>query len=728
MNFTLTRNALKILSTFPGGLLVLIPLIIMGCTKIRERDTIDARDNYRTWQVYGGDIKGTHYSELDQINRENVSKLKVAWRYRADDMRSDPPSTMQCNPIIVEGIMYITTPRLKAVALDAATGKELWVFDPEGGKGGGMNRGLTYWRDSVDQRLFYAVGAYLYAVNAKDGKPIIGFGEGGRIDLRKNLDREELQFVTSSTPGVVFKDKLIISTSVGEGPNPGAPGHIRAFDVRTGERKWIFHTIPYPGEPGYETWSPDSWKTNGGANSWGGFTLDLKRGIVYFGTGSASYDHWGGNRIGQNLFANCVMALNAETGEYVWHFQVVHHDLWDYDIPCPPTLVTLVKDGKEIDAVAQPTKMGHLFVLNRDTGVPVFLVAERSVPRSDIPGEESWPTQPFPISSLAYARQVFTDQEITDLNPAATQYVRDTIKNMTKGNIFSPPSLKPVVMFPQFNGGSEWPGAAFDPESNTLIVNASNEAEWISMVKSKGDKETTLGVLGKQIFQSICANCHVQTKTNFQTSPAVTPLSGVKERMTKDQVLSLLETGKGQMPSFRTFSEVEKKAIVAWLFQEDENEKISTDDLRTSWRNQIPYVSTGHWDFRDPDGFPVNKRPWGTLNAIDLNKGTIKWQVPLGTYPQLEAQGLKPTGTFNIGGPVVTAGGLIFIGASMDERLHAYDKDTGELLWEFQMDAGGYATPSTFEIGGQQYVVIAAGGGGKAGTKPGNSYYCFALP
>ena len=690
---------------------------------------MDSRNSYRSWEVYGGDLKGTHYSELDQISRNNVTQLEVAWQYHTGDMKTSPSTTIQCNPIIVNGVMYITTPGLKAVALDAQTGKELWVYNPwEGVEGSGVSRGLTYWSDGTEQRLFYGVGHYLHALDAKTGILASEFGVEGKLDLRTGLDRKILQYASSNSPGIIYNDLLILGSSVGEGPNPGAAGHIRAYDVRTGERKWIFHTIPQPGEYGYKTWSSDSWKMNGGANNWGNFTLDSERGLVFFGTGSPSYDHWGGDRIGDNLFGNCIVALNAETGERVWHFQVVHHDLWDYDIPCAPTLVTLIKDGQEIDALAQPTKMGHLFVLDRDTGEPIFPIEEKSVPKSDIPGEVSAPTQPFPMPSLVYAQQGFGMDQITDLNTEANDFVKESVQNMVMGDIFTPPGIKPLVILPQFNGGSEWPGAAFDPRTNTLIVNASNEAEWISMVKSKVTKETTLGALGKQIFQSTCTHCHSTVEKGLGTTSAVPNLQGVKNRMSKDQFQLLLIEGRGQMPSFKALSESERKALGAYIFQEGLDEKVAIDDLKNTWRDHIPYISTGHWDFRDPEGFPVNKRPWGTLSAIDLNKGEIKWQVPLGTYPQLEAQGIPSTGTFNIGGAVVTAGGLIFIGATRDERMHAYDKDTGELLWEFQMDTGGYATPSTYEMHGRQYLVIAAGGGGKPGTKAGDSYYCFALP
>ena len=701
--------------------------VIWGCSAPPEKSAIVEDVE---WRYYNGDVGRTKYSALDQINRSNVKELELAWRFRVDDFKPGRNSTFQFNPLMVNGKLYLATARQKIVAVEPDTGAKIWEFDPyEGTEGAGQTRGLLYWENGDDRRIFHGAGNFYHAINADTGELVESFGQGGKIDMSQNLDHDGIprRFQTR-VPGVVYKDLLIMGGSVGEGPDKANPGHIRAFDVRTGERKWIFNTVPHTGELGYETWSPDSYKYVGGTNAWGGLSLDEERGMVFMGTGSATYDHWGGNRIGDNLFANCVLALNAETGERIWHYQTVHHDLWDYDLPTPPTLITLVKDGKTIDAVAQPSKMGHLFVLDRETGEPIFGVEERPVPASEIPGELSSPTQPFPLKPAAYTDQDFTLDDVTDLTPEATDYVRELLKDFELGPMFTPPGFEKLVIAPQFNGGSEWPGAAFDRDGNILYINSSNEAEWISMRKAELDKEIALPELGQKIYQAICSNCHGLDDAGKMAGVELPALRTVKDRLTREEVRKVINEGKGQMPSFSAFLDVEKESVLAFLFDDRKDEVIQTEAIAFTWTGNIPYLSTGHHDLHDQDGYPINKRPWGQLHAIDMNTGDFVWSVPLGTYPELEAKGYPPTGTFNIGGPVVTQGGLIFIAGTLDKRFRAFDKETGEELWYFQMDGSGYGTPATYKYKGRQYVIMNGSGGGIHQTPSSDSYYCFALP
>ncbi len=684
--------------------------------------------NSREWPSYQGGPERNQFSRLDQINRGNVSRLQVAWTYQSGGAGSEGRSQIQCNPIVVHGILFATSPQLDAFALDAQTGKEVWRFRPDSGEGKreplGVNRGVAYWESGDESRILYSAGIYLYALDARTGKPVAEFGKNGRVDLREGLgDRAADLYVIATTPGTVFHDLVIMGSRVGEGPGPSAPGYIRAFNVRTGALEWVFHTIPRPGEFGYETWPENAWKQAGGANNWSGMSLDVERGIVYVPTGSAAFDFWGGNRKGADLFADCLLALDARTGTRIWHYQLVHHDIWDRDLPAPPNLVTIERDGEKVDGVAQITKAGLVFVFDRTTGEPLFPIEEEPVPSSDLKGEEAWPTQPIPQLPPPFARQTFTESDVTDLSEEAHRAVLERLRQVRTGRPFIPPSTQGTVIFPGFDGGGEWGGAAFDPDSGILYVN-SNEMPWILTMVDLEEKRRAMQSLGEEVYAVNCAVCHGAERQGDpqQVYPS---LVAVHERYDSKGLMELIDGGKGFMPAFAHLPGPEKEALVSFLLGTEE-----TDGSRPSDEEGvegIPYSHTGYNRFFDPDGYPAVKPPWGTLSAIDLNRGEIRWQVPLGELPELTARGIPITGTENYGGPVVTSGGLIFIGATKDEKFRAFDKETGKMLWETSLPAGGYATPATYEAGGRQFIVIAAGGG-KVGTKSGDSYIAFALP
>jgi len=686
-------------------------------------------DPHRTWSSYQGDPHRSQYSSLDQIDRENVHLLEMAWTYHAGGADTvTHRSQIQCNPIIVEGVLFGTSPQIHLFALDAATGEELWRFNPFAAGDGpthlGVNRGVMYWERGEERRILFTAGDRLYSVDARTGRREPDFGEDGSVDLRVGLGPDvDSLFISANTPGAVYEDLIILGSRVSELAD-AAPGHIRAFDVDTGELAWVFHTVPHPGEFGYETWPEDAWTYVGGANSWAGMSLDPERGVLYVPTGSPSFDFYGGNRLGSNLFGNALLALDAATGERIWHYQFVHHDLWDRDPPAPPNLMRVTHDGEDIDALAQITKTGHVFLLDRDTGEPLFPVVERPVPRSTLHGEEAWPTQPFPLKPAPFARQFLSANEINTLS-ADYDSLLQRFMSVRSGGQYQPPSTEGTVIFPGFDGGGEWGGAAHDPHSGILYVN-SNEMPWILTmvdVASAGASGRETG--GVQLYATACGSCHGTDRRGDETG-YYPSLLGIDARMSRDSVRRLIETGRGIMPSFGHLTEFEKSQLVAYLFGDDTPAAPAQEESAEEIPS-IPFAHTGYHRFVDSEGLPAVEPPWGTLNAIDLNTGEHVWNVPLGELPELTAQGIPRTGLENYGGPVATAGGLLFIGATRDEMFRAIDRDTGEVLWATRLPAGGYATPATYEVAGRQYVVIAAGGG-KMNTKSGDAYVAFALP
>jgi quinoprotein glucose dehydrogenase len=686
-------------------------ILVMTALVPMYSQSADQKHN-QDWATYGGD-QATHYSSLAQINKSNVKQLEVAWSYDTEETGG-----LQTTPIEVDGVLFGISPSQKVFAVDAGTGKVKWKFD-SGIVGTQPDRGLAYWAspDNKDRRIIVGVMNFVYALDADTGQPIPGFGVKGRIDLREGLGRDVATgFIAITSPAVIYKDLVIVGGRLPE-TLPALPGDIRAYDVRSGKQRWIFHTIPHPGEFGYDTWPKDAWQKSGAANNWTGMTVDQKTGIVYDPTGSAAFDFYGGDRVGDNLFANCELALNAETGERIWHFQGVHHDLWDRDFPSPPALVSMMHDGKQVEAVAQTTKQGFLYLFDRATGKPLFPIESRKYPPSDLPGEVASAEQPLPTKPAPYARQRLTEDMLTNRTPEVHQWAVEQFRTYRSDGQFVPLTTKQnTIIFPGFDGGAEWGGPAFDPESGLLYVN-SNEMAWaVELAENKADPQS-----GKGIYQSQCTICH---RDDMKGSPPLFPsLVGVRDRMTQEMIRERIEKGKGRMPAFPNLTADEVKALVLFV-SEGQNKEISGQPVQP----QMGYRFSGYTRFHDPDGYPAVAPPWGTLNAINLNTGEYAWKVPLGEYPELAAKGMKNTGSENYGGPIVTAGGLLFIGATnYDRKFRAFDKSTGELLWETTLPFSGNATPITYEVDGRQYVVIAAGGGKDVKHPSGGVYIAFAL-
>ncbi len=721
------------------------PILFIICSLILSGLFTSCQNDLKNkeWDVYAGGKERQSYSPLQQIDTNNVKDLKIAWIYHTKD--ADKSSQIQTNPLIINGVLYGASPQLKLFAADAATGKEKWIFDPmptiltdnAGKESYGLNvcRGIAIHKGKNNEnQIFYTVGSSLYCINSATGKPVSSFGKNGRISLYDNLemnrDISDLR-VTSTSAGMIYKDLIIMGSSLSE-EEESAPGHIRAYDVYTGKIKWMFKTIPDPGELGYETWDdPEAYKFVGSANAWGGFSLDEKRGILYASTGTANADYYGGKRKGDNLFGNSILALDAATGKYIWHFQAIHHDLWDWDFPNAPALLTVKKDGKSIDALVQTSKQGYIYLLDRVTGKPVYPIVETPVPaKSDLEGEYPSPTQPIPTVIPAFARQGISEADLNKNIPDSSyQELVKRFRTFKSGPMFTPPSLEGTLVFPGLTGGGEWGGPSVDPETGIMYINA-NELPWIVTIadnrieKPAKPKQNNLEA-GTFLYTKNCSGCHGADMKGSGNFPALIDLN---KRYKALDFKNLISSGRKMMPAFKNLSEADKTAIAAYLLKDESLQKAEyIPELKKKHPfYDVPYRLGGIKQFLTLEGYPAVSPPWGTLQAIDLNNGKVVWKETLGDHPEMKAKGIH-SGTENWGGSVVTAGGLVFIAATSDEMFRAYNKKTGKLLFETKLPAGGFASPAVYSIKGKQYVVIACGGG-RMKTKASDTYVAFALP
>jgi quinoprotein glucose dehydrogenase len=718
------------------GLVLLFTCFMFGSCKHKDR----------SWGMYKADAASSSYSALKEINKGNVKNLKVAWSFLPDDAAQGSRfNGSQCNPIIIDDVMYTASARHRIYAINASTGKKIWGFDPYyGGPGGGSFRGVTYWEDGRDKRILFTGGDNLFALNAETGLPINEFGDSGKVSMNVGIrDNPKLISIKPTSPGIIYKDLIIIGNEVSE-LYGAQPGYVRAYNVRSGKLVWTFHTIPLPGEIGYETWPENAWKYSGGANDWGGMSVDEKRGMVFLATGSPAYDFYGADRKGENIFGNCVVALDAATGKHIWHFQTIHHDLWDYDLPAPPNLVTVTRNGKKIDAVAQCSKIGFLYVFNRETGEPLFPIEERPVPQSDVPGEETWPTQPYPVKPKPYARQVLTETDLADFSPSSHDSLVQLFRRSRYDGLFTPPSVKGSISFPGTIGGSEWGGAAYDPESEVMFLKSNESPEMDILMKidnSKLSQKNAPEVNGRELYNTFCATCHKEDRSGSE--PLYPSLIGVKNRMTEEQALQRVREGGGKMPPFAHILNGKEKAIVDFLFDKRDRRKAQQEaDLSEIQNNLLSnvdakgdsvkkdtstiYLNTvAYSQMQDAEGRPVIRPPWATLNAINLSTGEYVWTVPAGNDEKLQKKGDLPTGSRGSPGPIVTAGGLVFLGGSRDKKLSAYDKDSGKLLWEYALPSFASSTPSSFMSNGKQYIAVSVGGDKESNA---GRIMVFALP